>query len=132
MINPKYWSNPIMEHRWGERVSVDIPILLRRHARRSTEARIVNISQSGALIRTNLPLPLLGRVDIHVKGHTLASFVVRIERGGVAAAPCCNLSLVPGRIPAIAPAKGARLVGSGAFKNRRIGNGYSIRGQSTH
>jgi hypothetical protein len=36
-------------------------------------------------------------------------------RGGVAAAPRCNLSLVPGRIPAIAPAKGARLVGSGAL-----------------
>jgi hypothetical protein len=77
-----------MEHRWGERVSVDIPILLRRHARRSAEARIANISQSGALIRTNLPLPLLGRVDIHVNGHTLSSFVTRIESSSVGVEWC--------------------------------------------
>jgi hypothetical protein len=77
-----------MEHRWGERVSVDIPILLRRHARRSAEARIANISQSGALIRTNLPLPLMGRVDIHVNGHALSSFVTRIESSGVGVEWC--------------------------------------------
>jgi hypothetical protein len=77
-----------MEHRGGKRTSVDIPILLRHHARSLPEARIVNISQSGALIRINLPLPLLGCVDIHVKGHALASFVARIERSSVGVEWC--------------------------------------------
>jgi len=34
-------------------------------------------------------------------------------RGG-AAAPCCDLSLRPGRTPAIPPAKGAGVIGYGA------------------
>jgi hypothetical protein len=92
-----------MEHRWGKRVSVDIPILRRHHARCLAEARIVNISQSGALIRTNLPMPLLGRVDVHVKGRK-ASIVRRAHR-----------TQWPRRRMVRVPAKGAEVVGPGAL-----------------
>jgi len=77
-----------MEHRWGNRVSVDVPVGLRCRASAEAEARIVNISRSGALIRTHLSLTVLARVDIHLNGHTISSFVTRVESTGIGVEWC--------------------------------------------
>ncbi len=77
-----------MEHRWGNRVSVDVPVGLRCRASAEAEARIVNISRSGALIRTHLSLTVLARVDIHLNGHAISSFVTRVESAGIGVEWC--------------------------------------------
>ncbi|MGO9513087.1 MAG: PilZ domain-containing protein [Steroidobacteraceae bacterium] len=77
-----------MEHRWGERVSVDVPVRLRHGASAMGEARVINISRSGALIQTRLSLAVLARVDIHLNGHATSSFVTRVESRGVGVEWC--------------------------------------------
>ena len=68
-----------MEHRWGSRISVDITAPLRRASGCRSLARIVNISRSGALIRTDAVLPLFARVDIYLAGRGVPSFVARVD-----------------------------------------------------
>jgi hypothetical protein len=77
-----------MEHRWGKRALVDVPVRLRCRAGRVAGGRIVNISRSGALIRTHLALARLAYVDIHINGVAAASFVTRVESGGIGVEWC--------------------------------------------
>ena len=49
---------------------------------------MVNISSSGALIRTNLSLTVLARVDIHLNGHAISSFVTRVDSSGIGVEWC--------------------------------------------
>ncbi len=93
-----------MEHRWGERVSVDVPVRLRCRASAVAEARIVNISRSGALIRTNLSLTVMARVDIHLNGHAISSFVTRVESGGMGVEWCKSSSEILGIVLRAQPA----------------------------
>ena len=68
-----------MEHRWGKRISVDIPVQLQTRGGIVTIGRILNISRTGALIKVGTALPLFARVDIHVNGHSMPSYVARID-----------------------------------------------------
>lgn len=68
-----------MEHRWGHRICVDIAAPLRSRSGAVAVGRIVNISRSGALIRTNAALPLFARVDIYLEGCSVPSFVARVD-----------------------------------------------------
>ncbi len=72
-----------MEHRWGTRTSVDIPVRLRCRANNFMDARLVNISLSGALIRTAMALAPFAPVDINLNECTVPSFVVRMESDGI-------------------------------------------------
>jgi len=72
-----------MEHRWGTRASVDIPVRLRCRASNFMDARLVNISLSGALIRTEMVLAPFAPVDVSLNDCTVPSFVVRVESDGI-------------------------------------------------
>jgi hypothetical protein len=54
------------EHRWGERVRVDIPVRIEAEGREMARCRLNNLSLSGALMRSDqdLVLPLL--IDVHI------------------------------------------------------------------
>jgi hypothetical protein len=53
-----------VEHRWGERVQVAIPVRLSVPPYAANFGAISNISMSGVWIRTNLKLSVLGRARI--------------------------------------------------------------------
>jgi hypothetical protein len=72
-----------MEHRWGTRASVDIPVRFRCRASNFLNARLINISLSGALIRTEMVLAPFAPVDVDLNGCTVPSFVVRVESDGI-------------------------------------------------
>jgi PilZ domain len=57
----------IVEHRWGERVPVSIPVRVAAHALVGIGGRLKNISLSGALMRANADLRLNSIVDISIK-----------------------------------------------------------------
>jgi hypothetical protein len=54
------------EHRWGERVRVDIPVRVMAEGRDTAHCRLNNLSLSGALVRADhaLAFPLL--IDVHI------------------------------------------------------------------
>ena len=56
-----------MEHRWGQRVAVDIPVQLISHPHGVGEGRIKDISQSGARINTQFELPTLALVTVVIE-----------------------------------------------------------------
>jgi len=67
-----------MEHRWGERVTLGALVWLDGGARGGAEGHVVNVSRSGALIRTQLKLFRLSRVDFELNGRQMSSYVTRI------------------------------------------------------
>jgi len=86
-----------MEHRWGERVAVDIPIrLLATHLLLVGSGRLVNLSLSGGLIATDLDLRVFSRVQVVVESPlqekhvapTLAAYAVRKCIEGIAVEWC--------------------------------------------
>lgn len=72
-----------MEHRWGHRVDIDMPLLL-RGARGNASGRLCNLSISGALIRTGLVIPALAPVDVIIGTDALSGHVTRIIPGFIA------------------------------------------------
>jgi hypothetical protein len=75
-----------MEHRWGARIAVNIPIQVRvAHPYLVRSGRLKNLSLSGAFIATEAKLRVLSRIDIILISplrprHTspvIAAFVVR-------------------------------------------------------
>jgi hypothetical protein len=67
-----------MEHRWGQRIVTDVPVSLVGSPAAIGVGRIVNVSTTGALVQTRLPLPLLTLVHLEAGG-TL-SYLVPIGR----------------------------------------------------
>jgi hypothetical protein len=73
-------------HRWGQRISVDIPVQVAGHAPLATRGHLKNISLSGALmeadhelrlhayIELSIKLPETGRRDIRVMAHVTRKF----------------------------------------------------------
>jgi hypothetical protein len=51
-----------MEHRWGQRIVTNVPVSLVGAPAAIGVGRILNVSTTGALVRTRLPLPLLSVV----------------------------------------------------------------------
>ncbi len=66
-----------MEHRWGERMGIDVPVLLRFPTGGVGTGTVIDASFSGAFIRTNVMQPLMAQIEIMVDGHPLAARVVR-------------------------------------------------------
>jgi hypothetical protein len=56
-----------MEHRWGQRIAVSIPVRLVCRPHGTGDGRITDISLSGARIRTDLELPRLALVEMIVE-----------------------------------------------------------------
>ena len=79
-----------MEHRWGERVQVDIPVRITVGPFAVRDGQLVDLSVSGALIETELHLRVMARVQVAIlsrvfKHHapTVAAYVTRNHKNGV-------------------------------------------------
>jgi hypothetical protein len=57
-----------MEHRWGQRIVTDVPVSLVGLRAAIGVGRILNVSTTGALVQTRLPLPLLSLVYLKPTG----------------------------------------------------------------
>ena len=55
-----------MEHRWGERVGVDIPVRITGHPFTVRTGRLSNLSVSGAFIRADLDVRPLSRILVAI------------------------------------------------------------------
>ena len=79
-----------MEHRWGERVLMNVPVRVSAHAFSQREGRLTNLSVSGALLVADLDARMLARVEIHVVRHhrrvhetpAIQAFIARKYRHG--------------------------------------------------
>jgi hypothetical protein len=79
-----------MDHRWGQRVAVDLAVQLLCHPRTIAVGRLMNVSISGGFVRTGLvpallaPVRILGFLSEHegMRREALEGYVVRRERGG--------------------------------------------------
>jgi hypothetical protein len=85
-----------MEHRWGTRQNVDVAIRIAGRPYHVRQARLVNLSASGAYIKLSTDLRLLSRVQIAIAlPHRLAqptpvisAYIVRRGKDGVAIEWC--------------------------------------------
>ena len=57
-----------MEHRWGQRIVTDVPVSFVGSRAAIGVGRILNVSTTGALVQTRLPLPLLSLVYLKPAG----------------------------------------------------------------
>jgi hypothetical protein len=73
-----------MEHRWGERIYVNIAVRLRCPIGGIATGQLMNYSKSGAFIRTSLDLPFAVPVDILIGGQEIGAYVVRNSPEGFA------------------------------------------------
>src|SRR5688572_26334378 len=83
-------QRPIMEHRWGERVPLDLPVRLELAGELLGLGRLRNASISGAFIATDSKFPLLASLDVVLRipampaGRLeLPACVVRRDEGGL-------------------------------------------------
>jgi hypothetical protein len=80
-----------MEHRCGDRMSTDIPVLLVARPGTIGPARIVNVSMTGAYVETRLKLPLLSPVSLEPLAQArqdgpaarFEAYVVRVDQSGI-------------------------------------------------
>jgi hypothetical protein len=79
-----------MDHRWGQRVAVDLAVQLLCHPRTIAVGRLMNVSVSGAYVRTGIVPALLAPVRIlgflsegeGSRREAIEGYVVRRESGG--------------------------------------------------
>ena len=55
------------EHRWGERIRVDMPVEVLEEGRNSADGSLKNLSLSGALLESNLDLRLCALIGVRIK-----------------------------------------------------------------
>jgi hypothetical protein len=68
-----------MEHRWGQRVKVDIPVWVQVAGGTAVPGRIFDLSISGAFIRAPCCSSELAPLQILLCEHAIDAHVVRIE-----------------------------------------------------
>jgi hypothetical protein len=80
-----------MEHRWGQRVVVDVPIRLVAGPFSGRSARLTNLSVSGGCIKSRFELRLLSRMELTIElalrftdaAPPLIAYVTRKFNGGM-------------------------------------------------
>jgi hypothetical protein len=85
-----------MEHRWGGRITVDLAVRVAGRPYSVRQARLLDLSASGAYLKVSADLRLLSRVQIaivlpHRLAHptpVVAAYVVRKGKDGVAVEWC--------------------------------------------
>jgi hypothetical protein len=85
-----YGNIEAMEHRWGERVGVDLPVRITAHPFSVRHGRLSNLSVSGAMIESDQELRLLQRIQVaiemphHLRSEApnLAAYVTRLGKTG--------------------------------------------------
>jgi hypothetical protein len=84
------WDDHAMEHRWGQRIGVDIPVRVTGHPFTVRVGRLANLSVSGAFVRAECDLRLLSRVNVAIElpqrarhdAPLIAAYVARKSRDG--------------------------------------------------
>jgi hypothetical protein len=78
------------EIRWGERVTVDLPVRIAARGAEAVAGRLRNISISGALVETDAPFPLRASLTLTLavpaEGDVKRDFeatVVRLDHGAI-------------------------------------------------
>jgi hypothetical protein len=75
------FSDP-MEHRWGQRVTIEVPVRLEASGRMLGRGVLRNASISGALIETALELPVFSNLVVSIPSvGDLAASIVRCAHG---------------------------------------------------
>lgn len=80
-----------MEHRWGERIQVDIRVRLSCLPYAIGTGRLRDVSVSGAFLETKLQTPLLAHVHVEIdfpsrqrsKRRSLAAHIMRRDENGI-------------------------------------------------
>jgi hypothetical protein len=80
-----------MEHRWGERIGVDIPVRVTSHPFAVRHGRLVNLSVSGAAIRADFDLRSLSKIQVVIElphrfkceAPSIAAYVTRNSKDGM-------------------------------------------------
>ena len=67
-----------MEHRWGERLEVALPVRIRAPFGLIGTGLVVNFSVSGAFIATTLPVALLSRVSVSFRFGRRAARIMQL------------------------------------------------------
>ena len=86
-VNVNRTQRPFMEHRWGQRVPLDLPVRLELAGELLAHGRIQDASISGAYVTTDTRFPALAAIEVVLRtpsGRTaLPACVVRRADGGV-------------------------------------------------
>ena len=80
-----------MEHRWGERVGVDVPVRVTAHPFNVRHGRLMNLSVSGASIKADFELRLLSRIQVVIElphrtrseAPSVAAYVTRTSKDSI-------------------------------------------------
>jgi hypothetical protein len=80
-----------MDHRWGERVFVDLPVRISTHRYPATLGRLSDVSVSGALVKINLDARVLCRIQLALilphrprrNAQIIEAYVARKQAGGL-------------------------------------------------
>jgi len=72
-----------MEHRCGERVTLRVPVRLRRSGWEAF-GMLTNASLSGGFVRTRLQSPVLSLLELDVFGTHVSAYVIRVNTRGLA------------------------------------------------
>jgi hypothetical protein len=83
-----------MEHRWGERLTIDVPVKLRSGCTPALAGYMCQVSISGALVATAAVMPLASRIEVELAGCDVPAWVVRREEGYLAV-EWCELAPAP-------------------------------------
>ena len=86
----------LVEHRWGERIALDLPVRLSVRARFVAQGRISHASLSGAVVSTSERIPPQTYIDVELnlsglrrpKAYRVQAFVVRRTALGIALEWC--------------------------------------------
>ncbi len=77
-----------MEHRWGSRRELSLPVELQRPGFEAVRARIEDLSLSGAKLRLSAPLPALARWEVRIGAHVVPAWIVRRTANGIGVEWC--------------------------------------------
>ena len=77
-----------MEHRWGSRKELSLPVALHRPDAEPLRARIEDLSLSGAKLWIPAPLPRLARWEVRIGEHVVPAWIVRRTENGVGVEWC--------------------------------------------
>lgn len=80
-----------MEHRWGERVQVDLPVRITAHRFSVIDGRLGDVSVSGALLQADLDVRILARIQVIIdsplhpkhRSPVIEAYVARRHRHGI-------------------------------------------------
>lgn len=80
-----------MEHRWGERVEVDLPVRITAHPFAVAHGKLIDMSVSGASLHADVNVRLLSRIQVLIEmprkmrrnTSPIAAYVTRSGKSGI-------------------------------------------------